>query len=153
MPDKLTTPFDPIDSPDNDSGGDEVPYDREMVIGELLELEFDDDPPYTRAELDKMSDDQLIDLYDSAMFGAEAPPDDDAGDAELDDDADVPVECSVCAHIKVCDFEDIDGEPVCAACEESADSPGEDVDVDSETDEDEEGEDDGDEDVDETEEG
>ena len=132
-----TTPFDPIDSPDSpDSGGDEVPYDREMVIGELLELEFDDDQPYTRQELDKMSDDQLIDLYDSEMWGTAVPPGDD-------DDADEEVECSICGVAKVCDFEDDDGEPICAECEESADSPGEDVDVDSDTEEDEEGEEDG----------
>jgi len=137
MPKSETTPFDPLDSPDSpDSGGDEVPYDREMVIGELLQLEFDDDPPYTRLELDKMSDDQLCDLYESEMFDAEAPPDDDAAG-----DADEEVECSVCGVTKVCDFEDDDGEPICAECEESADSPGEDVDVDSETEEDEEDED------------
>ena len=146
MSDKLTTPFDPIDSSDSsDSGGDEVPYDREMVIGELLQLEFDDDPPYTRTELDKMSDDQLIDLYDSEMWGTAVPPRDD-------DDADEEVECSVCGVAKVCDFEDDLGEPICAECEESADSPGEDVDVDSEIDEEEEESEDSEDDLDDEEE-
>lgn len=159
MSNKSTTPFDtdPIDSTSsdsNDSGGDEVAYDREMVIGELLNLEFDDDPPYTRAELDKMSDDQLCDLYNSEMFetSADVPGD----DFELDN-ADEEVECCICGVVKICDFEDQDGEPICAECEESDDSPGEvEEEVDSETDE--EGEEDSEDDeessddVDETEE-
>lgn len=112
-----TTPFDPtVHAPDNDSGGDEVPYDRTMVIGELLALEFDDDPPYTRSELDKMDDDDLIDLYNSEMFGAEAPPD----GTELDN-ADEEVECSVCGVTRVCDFEDDEGEPICSECEDEGD--------------------------------
>ncbi len=152
-----TTPFDPLDSTSNDSGGDEVPYDRSMVIGELLALEFDDDKPYTRAELDKLNDDQLIDLYDSEMFGAEgadAPPDDDADSGELEEgDADEEVECSVCGVTKVCDFEDEEGEPICADCEESDDSPGDETEeVESETEEDEESESDSESDVDEEEE-
>ncbi len=152
-PKSPTTPFDPLDSTATDSGGDEVPYDRSMVIGELLALEFDDDQPYTRAELDKLDDDQLIDLYDSEMFGSEgadAPPEGD--DADEGDFEDEEVECSICGVTKVCDFEDDLGEPICAECEELGDD--EEVEsadeiVESETEE--EGEDDGD-DIDETEE-
>lgn len=154
MPKPETTPFDDsIDSTANDSEGDEVPYDRTMVIGELLALEFDDDQPYTHGELDKMNDDDLIDLYNSEMFpGADAPPN---GIID-DDDADEEVECSVCGVTKVCDFEDEDGEPICADCEEDGDD--EEVEsadeiLESETDEEEEedGEESSD-DVDETEE-
>lgn len=144
MSNKIITPFDDsINSIANDSGGDEVPYDRTMVIGELLALEFDDDQPYTRAELDKMNDDQLIDLYNSEMFS------DSGGDLSPDEE----VECSICGVTKVCEFESDEEEPICADCEseESDDSPGDDdvEEVESEIDEEEEGDED---DIDETEE-
>jgi hypothetical protein len=146
MPEKLTTPFDPLDSPNNNSEGDEVPYDREMVIGELLTLEFDDDPPYTRAELDKMNDDQLIDLYDSEMWPS-APGDDDVVDA-----ADEEVECCICNVVKVCEFEDEDGEPICADCEALEDAEIDAGEMESETDEESANSDDDEDDIDESEE-
>lgn len=95
----------------------EVPYNRITVINELVA-----DNVKSLADLEVMTDDDLIELYNDTFA-----PDDEEDD---EDDPDKPVECCYCGEMKVCGTEDLDGDPI---CEECVNDPGDDEDVEEES--------------------
>ncbi len=114
-------------------------FEREEYIRQILDIEYDDDESYTRAELEALSDDDLKECHSSET----APV------------AEVPLEpetCIICKEFKICELDDADGRgPVCQACGNAVEMDGDDDDDDD--DDDVIGDDEDDDDEDEFEEG
>ncbi len=114
-------------------------FERDEYVRQLLDIKFDDDVSYTRAELEAMSDEDLQECHTEET-------------ASLPSDGAVEIEaCAVCHQLKACPFEDQDGRG--AICQDCADAFEEDPDDEEEDDDGEEDDEEDDEDEEEEEEG